>query len=281
MPFIENLGFSNGGAQEPSNIEEDPVSENQGDPSNDAEETPEGEGATDTNQEVQVGTEEETSSTNGELDFTLESHYFNQIDTVDGQPTIQNPDNILVLVNKEFSLPADYRPEDLVIPNVAFSFSEDDEKRYLRQVAAEALEELFEAAEQEGHILYGVSGFRSYNRQTTIFNWQVQSKGEEEARRVSAFPGQSEHQTGLTIDISSESAQFGLTELFGQTTEGQWVAENAHKYGFIIRYPDGKEDITGYIYEPWHVRYVGEEIATLLYENDLTLEEYFDHVREI
>lgn len=240
-------------------------------------------------EETDPSEEEETSAqepnTEGSVDegslFVLDAKFFNEIETVNGLPTIQNPENVVALVNKEFALPENYKPQDLVIPNVKFPFEEENEKKYLRQEAADALTQMFEDAKQEDIILYAVSGFRSYGRQTSIFNWEVQSKGEEEARRAVAFPGQSEHQTGLAMDISSESAGFGLKQSFGEMKEGEWVAENAHKYGFIIRYPEGKEEITGYKYEPWHLRYVGQELAKIIYENDLTLEEYFEKAKKI
>ncbi|MCP8615800.1 M15 family metallopeptidase [Salirhabdus salicampi] len=213
---------------------------------------------------------------------TLESIFFNQIEVVDGQPTIVNPENRLALVNKEFALPNDYKPEDLVRPDVRFVFGDEDvEKSYLREEAATALEEMFQEANQNDIFLFAVSGYRSYKRQAALFQNQVDRVGEEQALLVVAQPGTSEHQTGLAIDISSESAGFGLTEEFGTTTEGKWLMENAHRFGFILRYPEGKENITNYIYEPWHYRYVGKEIATEVYENDWTLEEYFENVQEI
>jgi hypothetical protein len=90
------------------------------------------------------------------------------------------------------------------------------------------------------------------------------------------MPGSSEHQTGLSIDVSSDSVGCALEESFGATADGKWLAKNCHKYGFIIRYPKNKTKITGYSYEPWHIRYVGRKLATYLYKNDLTLEEYYE-----
>lgn len=124
--------------------------------------------------------------------------------------------------------------------------------------------------------LAAVSGFRSYERQAAIFANAVQRKGEVEANRVSARPGQSEHQTGLAMDVSSASVGYALVEAFGETVEGKWLAQNAPKYGFIIRYPKGKEHITGYRYEPWHLRYVGVEHAMKISQRGLTLEEYLN-----
>ena len=96
----------------------------------------------------------------------------------------------------------------------------------------------------------------------------------EAADQYSARPGHSEHQTGLTIDITSESVHEGLTEAFGETEEGEWVAQNAHRFGYIIRYPQNRVSETGYQYEPWHLRYVGVKIATEIYEDQLILEDY-------
>lgn len=192
-----------------------------------------------------------------------------------GIPVVTNPDNPAVIVNKQRSLPDDYEPSDLVEPNVPFSFDEWDEKRQLRQVAAEALESLFAQAEEDDITLRAVSGYRSYARQNYLFNMYIETQGEEHARRFSAVPGTSEHQTGLTMDVSAPSVGYALDQSFGDTKEGIWLAENAHKHGFIIRYPQEKEDLTGYAYEPWHIRYVGKSIATEVYEQDIILEQYF------
>jgi len=193
-----------------------------------------------------------------------------------GKQVVTNPDAVTVVVNKQRSLPDGYEPNDLVEPNVPFSFDGPHEKRMLRQEAAKALEELFAAAEADGMELRAVSGYRSYDRQKVIYENNVRTKGEAEANRVSAVPGTSEHQTGLTIDVSSPSAGNALEEAFGHTEEGEWLARRAPEFGFIIRYPEGAEDITGYVYEPWHIRYVGKDLAPDIAKSGLTLEEYFD-----
>lgn len=190
-------------------------------------------------------------------------------------PIVTNASSIAVIVNKQRSLPQDYVPEDLVIPDVSFFFEEDDQKKYLRKPAADALEQLFEAAKEEGIDLVAVSGYRSYERQKAIFEANIKWQGEEQARRFSAMPGTSEHQTGLAMDVSSREFGNRLEQDFGDTEAGKWIAENCHQYGFIIRYPEGKEDITGYAYEPWHLRYVGKPLAMSITESGLTLEEYF------
>ncbi len=224
----------------------------------------------------------QTESDASEKDFVLESVYFNDLAVVNGKNMIQNPTNIMVLVNKEFALPDFYAPDDLVRPNVAFSFGDQDiEKSYMRKEAADALEKMFSDAMNNGIQLFAVSGYRSYDRQQQVYNAEVSRVGEELAVQAVAVPGFSEHQTGLSMDISSESAQFALSEQFGRTLEGKWLQNNAHRFGFILRYPKGKENITGYKYESWHYRYVGVKAATEIYENDLTLEEYFNKVKKI
>lgn len=215
-------------------------------------------------------------------DLVLEAAYFNEINEVDGKKVILNPANILSLTNKEFYLPADYAPNDLVRPNVAFSFGDEDvEKSYLRSEAAAALEKMFAAAKEEGVILYAVSGYRSYDRQKAVLAAEINRVGKEKAEQAVAIPGTSEHQSGLAMDISSESEGYLLTENFELQAEGIWLRENAHRFGFILRYPKEKEDITEYQYEPWHFRYVGEDAAKIMYENDWTLEEFFSHVKKI
>ncbi len=189
-----------------------------------------------------------------------------------------DPSSITVFVNKEYALPRDYRPDDLVTPDVIFNLVTYDERTLMRKEAAQALEQLFAAAQQEGHILYGVSAYRSYDRQKTIFLNNIVTKGKDYTLRYSAVPGTSEHQTGLAIDVSVKSQNFRLDDNFGSSPEGIWLAANAHNYGYIIRYPKGFEDITGYAFEPWHIRYVGKALATYLYENNLTLEDYYHYV---
>lgn len=181
------------------------------------------------------------------------------------------------LINRDYELPSDYYPEDLTEPDVRFSFQGSNEKRKLRQEAADALEKLFAKAEEDGHILYGVSGFRSYERQNTIYTQNLSRKGSEHTNLYSAKPGASEHQSGLAIDVSSASASLQLLENFSTTEEGKWLAKNCWKYGYILRYPEDKVKITGYAYEPWHIRYVGKKLAKYLYQNDLCLEEYYGY----
>lgn len=189
-----------------------------------------------------------------------------------------DPESVAVLINKQFALPDDYEPKDLVYPDVRFTFKEQIEKRMMRKEAAKALEELFAGAEKDGIYLAGVSAYRSHSTQTSLFNRYVAKDGKEVAKTYSAVPGHSEHETGLAIDVSGSDGKCAAESCFGDTKEAAWLADHATEYGFIIRYPEGKEDITGYKYEPWHLRYVGKEISTDIGERNITLEEYYDAV---
>lgn len=182
--------------------------------------------------------------------------------------------HIYRLVNKDHALSEDYVPTDLVTVDVPVVNSEGSNQ--LRQIASQALTNLFEAAENNGHILYADSGFRSYQTQEVLYNTYVERSGQAEADRYSAQPGKSEHQTGLTMDVTSDAVGRQLVQSFGETDEGIWIRENAHRYGFIVRYPEGKEEITGYMYEPWHLRFLGIALATEIYESGLTYEEYLE-----
>ena len=190
----------------------------------------------------------------------------------------QDPTDILILVNKQNRAPA--VPVTLVKPDVTPTRESVAENIYMRPEAASALEALFEGAAEAGLTLYATSGYRSYSTQKAIFDRKAAERGEQAANRSVAKPGYSEHQTGLAMDIEGETTLgTGLTEAFGESPEGIWVAEHCHEYGFIIRYPQDKTNITGYIYEPWHIRYVGVEAATEITELGVTFEEYILMVR--
>lgn len=193
---------------------------------------------------------------------------------------IESPERIDALVNKKRSLPADYIPYDLVDVEVLHKV-EKPESKMLRKEASDALTELFTDAKTNGFELWAVSGYRSYDRQVYLFNNYAKNHGEEQANRFSARPGQSEHQTGLTMDVSIESLDYELVEELGETPEGKWLADNAHKFGFIIRYPKGTEHITGYQYEPWHIRYLGKDLASKVFESKLTYDEYCEKDKEL
>ena len=218
-------------------------------------------------------------SSEGDMDFDHEdsdSDTSKKENIVTAKPDT-DPKSKTVIVNKEYPISSGYKPDDLVVPDVDFSFDYEDEKRYLRKEAAEALEDMFSDAGENGHILLATSGFRSYGRQTTLYNYNLMQKGYEYTNIYSAKPGTSEHQTGWAIDITCDSADGKLTVEFANTKEGKWVAKNCYKYGFVLRYPKDKEKVTQYGYEPWHFRYVGYSLAKYLTENNLTLDEYYGY----
>ncbi len=155
----------------------------------------------------------------------------------------------ILVVNKTYPLPADYDPG-------------------LDPTCKAQFDLLSQAAAAEGLNIWLASGYRSYDYQARIYNNYLNWYGQEKTDTLSARPGHSEHQTGLAIDVNS------ITDAFGSTPEAAWLAEHAHEFGFIIRYPKGKEHITGYKYEPWHIRYLGLETAAAVHASGLTLEEY-------
>jgi D-alanyl-D-alanine carboxypeptidase len=187
---------------------------------------------------------------------------------------VSNPADKAVLVNKVYKLPDSYKPQDLVDPNVPFIFQEKSEKRKLRKEAADALEKLFKAAKDDKLPLAGVSAYRSHATQSTLYANYVKKDGTEAADKYSAKPGHSEHETGLGIDVSGSSGKCAAADCFAATPEAKWLDEHAAEYGFIIRYPKGKQAITGYQYEPWHLRYVGTDISKEIVKRGITLEEY-------
>ncbi len=181
----------------------------------------------------------------------------------------------LFLVNRDYAITADYVPNDLVKPKVQGG----GEATMMRAEAAKALEEMFSAAQdEEGYVLVAVSGYRSYGKQASIHQRKVQTVGKKEALRVSAPAGCSEQQLGLAMDIG-RNKNANLNKSFGDSPEGQWVAENCHRFGFIIRYKAEWEEVTGYMYEPWHIRYVGKDHAARIYELDIPFEYYVGQLR--
>lgn len=182
---------------------------------------------------------------------------------------VEDPNNLLVLVNKYNFLPNNYKPEDLTYVPGAYGNNVP-----MREVIKEPFIELQKAAEEEiGIILKPTTAFRDQSFQNTLYNNYVAKDGVEAADTYSARPGFSEHQTGLAIDLKNTliSSSTRLND-----SDFEWLSNNAHRFGFIIRYPKEKVDITGYQFENWHIRYVGLNIAKTIYENNLTLEEYID-----
>ena len=186
------------------------------------------------------------------------------------QYSIDDPTSPWLVVNKLRPLnPQDYAPPDLVALNVVDG--------QLRAEAAGQMQALLAAYTAEtGLQMRSVSTYRSYDRQVTVYNGWVSSLGQEGADLTSARPGFSEHQTGWAMDLGAVPAQCDLDQCFGQTTQGLWLAAHSWEYGFIVRYPDGYTPITGYEYEPWHMRYVGVGLATEMHNTGvMTLEEMF------
>ncbi len=168
---------------------------------------------------------------------------------------IENRDGVtfidgILIVNKTYSIPKDYDPGDL---------TEDTQN---------AFEDMRDAAAEDNIKLWVQSGYRSYERQKELYERYTAEHGREYAEAYSARPGYSEHQTGLSFDVNEAGTKFD------ETREGQWIEAHAHEYGFIIRFPEGKGDITGYEFEPWHLRYVGKELAEKLRQSGECLEEY-------
>ena len=170
--------------------------------------------------------------------------------------------NILVPLDKQHKLAADCAPSDLV--TVAGGTQ-------LRAEAAGAFNEMLAAASKAGFSLYANSAYRSYSEQVATFQYWVNTSGLAYAERTSARAGYSEYQLGTTADVGANGKEL---EAFEGTPEAAWVAQNSYKYGFIVSYPDGKESITGYAPEPWHIRYVGKDVAQKVRDSGLTLHEY-------
>lgn len=174
-------------------------------------------------------------------------HVINSAEDVDFVPMVNNTP----VVNKTYPLTSDYAPGGLTAETDA------------------AFKKLVDGAASDGIKIFLVSGYRSYTKQQNTYLGWCNTYGQKEADRISARPGFSEHQLGMAIDVNS------LEESFADTAEGKWLAAHCWEYGFIIRYPKGKEHLTGYAYEPWHIRYVGKDLAKKVTDSGLCLEEYF------
>ena len=180
--------------------------------------------------------------------------YSNMVDT-------DMSDNYLIICNKYHKLKSDYVPDLVSLDGYGGG--------QMERVAADNFKKMSDAAKKDGVKIYNVSGYRDYKLQAGLYENYVNRDGKEKADTYSARPGTSEHQTGLAADINYVSSSFENTDAF------RWLSKNSYKFGFILRYPKGKEYITGYTYEPWHYRYVGEEVAKFIYENDITYDEYY------
>lgn len=180
----------------------------------------------------------------------------------------KNLNKEIILVNKYYYLEKDYVPDNLKLISNQYSSKEINLVSY----AKEAFENLSKAAKKENLNVIAMSGYRSYNYQVNLYNKYVKEDGAEAADTYSGRPGHSEHQTGLAVDVYNKKT---LYTNFEQTKEFIWMQNHAHEYGFILRFPKGKENETGYEYESWHYRYVGLEIAKYIHDNKITLEEYY------
>jgi D-alanyl-D-alanine carboxypeptidase len=176
-----------------------------------------------------------------------------------------------LIVNKSRTLSPEYEPEDLDYPDVPFAKG----KMKARQEAARAFERMQRAAASQGVKFYFYSGYRDYAYQKQIWENSIKVNGREWAQKYIAPPGASEHQTGLAIDVSCEETKQQLEESFADTPSGRWLSAHCAEFGFTLRYPKGKEALTGYNYEPWHFRYVGEGLARDLGSGAKTMEEFF------
>ena len=192
--------------------------------------------------------------------------------TIERSYILNESEHALLLIKKGFYVPENYIPKKLVkvkIPNAP-----DNANDQMREDAAKALEQMYQDAKKKGLVLVVNSAYRSYKEQLAIYNEYFTIYDPVTAASLVAVPGSSEHQLGLSVDLTSQSVIDGTYGVFGSTPEYQWVVKNAHTYGFIMRYPGDKSAITGTANEPWHIRYVGVKAATEMYEKDLTLEEY-------
>lgn len=170
-----------------------------------------------------------------------------------------------------------YRPSELSLIEASRTDKNPDERSVRTDIVA-PVNELFAAAKQAGFELIIGSGFRDYELQNLYYTNYVKNYGQEAADSFSAKPGHSEHQTGLTMDLSTADRICYLSECFGETPAGKWLADNGYRYGFILRYPRGKQGVTDFVYEPWHFRYVGKDLARALWQSGLTLDEATPHL---
>ena len=192
----------------------------------------------------------------------------------------EDPDSILILVNKANPLTSDYEPNDLVsCRDLGITVVGVNDK--MRKEAAEALKEMCDAAKKDGVDVFLGSGYRSYENQDSLWHSYANRDGAKSADEYSARAGCSEHQTGLCFDAAQGDGGldgYNYTQKFEDTQMGKWLLENSWKHGFILRYPLNKESVTGYVYEPWHYRYIGKKWARYVHDagQDMTYEEVFN-----
>lgn len=186
--------------------------------------------------------------------------------------------DVTVLINKEHILDKDYVPLEMYVvdenENNFHQFKDASLKPMLRSDIKEYVDKLINDAQGLGLPIIVDSGYRSFKYQQVVLDALIKEKGDE-AFKLVALPGASEHQTGLAIDFAYYENGIYNDDVKENDKEAIWLKNNAWKYGFILRYPKGKENVTGYNFEPWHFRFVGLKLAKYLFKNDLTLEEYY------
>jgi len=198
-----------------------------------------------------------------EVNCGLDEPYY----TVDNKADVSKEH--LILVNKYSQLEEEYVPKGLVKIDKAYGY-----QRMINKTTYEAFIKMYQDMSKENLFIFITSPYRSYNYQKSLYNNYVSKNGKENADRFSARAGYSEHQTGLAIDIAAKNSVYTK---FANTEEYKWVKDNCYKYGFILRYPEDKEKQTGYMFEAWHYRYVGEEVAQYIYEHKITFDEYYEY----
>lgn len=192
------------------------------------------------------------------------------------QFSVNTPGSPWWIVNKTRPLPSGYTPKNLVVPTVKLRLGSGSEQMHVDATVAPAIQKLFDAAKANGTPLLLASGYRSEGYQRQLYEGYVKNDGQVAADKYSARPGTSEHQTGFAFDICPDTSDCQLVQSFGDTDTGKWVASHAHEFGFIVRYQKGKDAVTGYEYEPWHLRYVGVPLASELFKTNQTMEEFFN-----
>ena len=219
----------------------------------------------------EIPTPEPTPSQTPEITATPEPTQASESTPEPTSDVISNYTDILAVANKKNALPYSYEPSDLRVVNTL-----NTANWRLRDEAATAIETMFASAHEQGVTLVMCSGYRSASYQDTLYSGYVAKYGVARADAISSRPGYSDHQTGLAADIGDHDQATVFNQSMENTVEGQWLYAHAHEYGFILRYPKGKESITGYSYEPWHYRYVGVATAEAMYtiSPNETLEEY-------
>jgi D-alanyl-D-alanine carboxypeptidase len=191
------------------------------------------------------------------------------------QYSINQASSLWAIVNKGRSLPSTYTPAGLTVPKVPLRLSASAAEMSVRPEMAAALQTMFSDAKGQGLNFMLASGYRSYAAQSAVYSSYAAQSGAAQADTFSARPGHSEHQTGLAADVEPVSRVCEVEQCFENTPEGQWLAANSYKYGLIVRYQKGKENLTGYEYEPWHVRFVGTDLAAQIHASGQTLEQFF------